>query len=97
MAAPSTLATRASGFFPVRMRIAPTAVETSGDATHYGGSISGATVTNDFVPSYSGFTTAEMWTVVNNLVSSDGTFATGAAGIAITRNAAAYLGWSAEL
>jgi hypothetical protein len=97
--ATSTVTARMIGFFPVKMRIRPTAVETTGINFHYGVSINGTTLDPDATPTYLSFTSAEIYALSWDMASYqfNGYFASGDAGIAITRNAAAYLGWSAEL
>jgi hypothetical protein len=80
--------------FPVQMRTAPTALETSGTATDYSVRTSGNTVTAcSAVPA---FAIASPYSAEFNFTVASGlTAGTGAGARAVNTNA--YLGWSAEL
>ena len=90
----STAVCRAAVYFPVEMRIAPTALEQSGTAGDYQISqAGGGSVTLSSVPLFSG--TSQRFATLNGVVSSGLTQFLPAyiAQVAST----AYLGWSAEL
>jgi hypothetical protein len=80
--------------FPVSMRIAPTALEQSGTASHYRIRTSGeVNTTCNAVPTYIGSTNESAWTafsVASGLTAGQGC-------IARANNAAAFLAWSAEI
>lgn len=78
--------------FPVEMRIAPTALEQSGTASHYAIFFSNSVVACSGVPGYNGST--KQTTQISWSASSGHT--AGQAG-SIYGSASAYLGWSAEL
>jgi|GEM_PF-2936144 len=78
---------------PVEMRVAPTALEQSGTAGHYG-LFAPSSVTCSLPPSHN-TTTTKFAAVVSTEVASGLT--AGSAVLMQSVNAAAYLGWSAEL
>ena len=81
--------------FPVPMRTAPSALEQSGTAGHYAvWDIAGNQVVGSAVPTYNAATTAITANV--NLTVASG-LTQGSTTAMTTVNAAAYLGWSAEL
>ncbi len=79
--------------FPVPMRIAPTAIETSGTASDYSVRANGTTTTASAVPS---FLNANVFNSTVNLAVASGLTAGQSATIRAA-NSSAYLGWSAEL
>jgi hypothetical protein len=93
----ATTTTSASmfGSFPVPMRIRPTALEQSGTAAHYAIRQPGlSNVACNAVPTYSSFTSESNFYVSGTVAS--GLTANLPALLSVA-NAAAYLGWSAEL
>jgi len=97
--ASSTSATSLQIQFPVTMRIAPTALETSGTASQYTIQYTaGGTTACDVVPTYSPastqFEAVILATVVGTPLAANGTVRLRTDG---TTGASAYLGWSAEL
>jgi hypothetical protein len=93
----STTSATIFGQFPVKMRIAPTALEQSGTANHYAVNAAGTTTTLSGVPLFSTTTTEDQYLVVFT-VSSGLVAGHSGRGITDTTNGAtAFLGWSAEL
>jgi hypothetical protein len=86
-----------AGFFPVEMRVAPTALEQSGTANQYQVRSAGVSTTCSAVPAYSPATSQYIFHVTFT-VASGLTAGQGGRGITDATNGAnAYLGWSAEL
>lgn len=80
--------------FPTTMRTSPTALEQSGTAANYATYTgAGATTTCSAVPQ---FVVASVWSGTSIFTVASG-LTVGHAGILRSNNAAAYLGWSAEL
>jgi hypothetical protein len=84
----------AAGQFPVQLRVAPSALEQSGTASHYASNNGLGTIANNSVPTFS-TRTSQFAFQVNNGVASGLT--AGQATTFIANNDAAYLAWSAEL
>jgi len=85
----------ANGFFPVTMRIAPTALEQSGTASDYSIRTGGTTRICSAVPIFDDGTTEYLWDIRTTVASGQ----TGGQGgfLRSSAVATAYLGWSAEL
>jgi hypothetical protein len=82
--------------FPVTMRTAPTAIETTGTVANYGVfSQTGSGVACNAVPSYNSNTTLEI-AAINTSVAS-GLVAGSGTALYFASGSSAYLGWSAEL
>jgi hypothetical protein len=89
----STIQGKFVSYYPVPMRIAPTAMETSGTATDYSIEIGGTVITANAVPSLNSNTinsASFQIAVASGLTANGGSFAR-----SVTTNG--YLGWSAEL
>jgi hypothetical protein len=82
------------GYYPVTMRISPTALEQTGTATDYQIQYANANTTCSAVPAFSASTNANAWRVV--VVVASGLTA-GRAGMFFANSTNAYLAWSAEL
>jgi hypothetical protein len=83
-------------FFPVTMRTIPSALEQSGTASHYAmWKADSSIVACTSVPSYDGATADTAAVTIFTSTSLSGT--AGQCSIGVSNNAAAYLGWSAEL
>jgi len=90
----STTNCRVVLYFPVEMRIAPTAIETSGTASDYSVSSAGVnTVTCNAVPAFNGGAT-RFATITGSVASG---LTNNIPAILNTNSTAGYLGWSAEL
>jgi len=83
-------------FFPVTLRIRPTALETSGTAGDYAVAHTNTATTCSVVPTYSA-PTNEFQSLTIFTVSSGLTAGQGSRGCSELNNANAYLAWSAEL
>jgi len=83
-------------FFPVTLRIRPTALETSGTAGDYAIAHTNTATTCSVVPTYSA-PTNEFQSLTTFTVSSGLTAGQGSRGCSDLNNANAYLAWSAEL
>ena len=82
------------GYFPVTMRISPTALEQTGTASDYQIQYANTNTTCSAVPAFSGSTNANAWRVV--VVVASGLTA-GRGGFFFANATNAYLAWSAEL
>jgi hypothetical protein len=92
LACDSTTVAEAAIPFPVQMRVAPSALETSGTVGDYSIRTAGASYTATGVT----FLSANVFNITVNVSVASGLVA-GAAGTLRPVNANAYLGWSAEL
>ena len=86
-----------SGFFPVTMRVIPTALEQSGTANQFMLSVSSTNFVCSVVPSHSVSTTANTWVALFDVASGLTTGQAGRGLTHVTYGASAYLAWSAEL
>lgn len=90
---PNTTTSQGLTTFPVIMRTAPTGLEQTGTASHYQVYSAGANTTCSAVPVFS---VADVWTAITTFTVASGLTA-GQGAFLRSNNAAAYLGWSAEL
>jgi hypothetical protein len=95
--AASTTLAQVLGFFPVEMRIVPTALEQSGTANQYGVVFGTTNTTCSAVPAYGASTTNSCWQVNFTVASGLTLGQAGKGSTDLTNGAGAFLGWSAEL
>jgi hypothetical protein len=90
----TTVDSASTGYYPVTMRIAPTALEQTGTAADYQVQYANVNTTCSAVPAFSASTNANAWRVILTVASG---LTAGRGGMFFSNNVNSYLAWSAEL